>query len=206
MWAGSPHSEQLPGSCCPRRGPSRAVSGSKPTGGVPTSRPPGHCLEPDAGRPSLIHSTNTELRAESLTLPDQALHPSPALGPPPSGSSSCLLSCPHHAFLLPAPKMPVSSSFSPFKSCWGLLNALFPIRSSWSEPCLLTPVIPCGHTRLQPVTAKAARLPTWRPLWGLAAPLSPARCGTRTHELRDHDLSQSRMLNRLSHPGAPVSI
>ena len=27
--------------------------------------------------------------------------------------------------------------------------------------------------------------------------------GAQTHELRDHDLSQSRMLNRLSHPGAP---
>ena len=25
----------------------------------------------------------------------------------------------------------------------------------------------------------------------------------QTHELRDHDMSQSWMLNRLSHPGAP---
>ena len=31
-----------------------------------------------------------------------------------------------------------------------------------------------------------------------------ARCGARTHGLRDHDLSGSRMLNRLSHPGAPM--
>ena len=30
-----------------------------------------------------------------------------------------------------------------------------------------------------------------------------ARHGTQTHELWDHDLSQSRMLNQLSHPGAP---
>ena len=30
-----------------------------------------------------------------------------------------------------------------------------------------------------------------------------ARCGARTHEPRDHDLSRSRTLNRLSHPGAP---
>ena len=30
-----------------------------------------------------------------------------------------------------------------------------------------------------------------------------AQCGAQTHELRDHDLSQSRMCNRLSHPGAP---
>ena len=27
--------------------------------------------------------------------------------------------------------------------------------------------------------------------------------GGRTHEPRDHDLSQSRTLNQLSHPGAP---
>ena len=31
-----------------------------------------------------------------------------------------------------------------------------------------------------------------------------ARCGARTHERRDHDLSRSRRLNRLSHPGAPA--
>ena len=30
-----------------------------------------------------------------------------------------------------------------------------------------------------------------------------AQCGARTHELWDHDLSQSQMLNRLSHPDAP---
>ena len=30
-----------------------------------------------------------------------------------------------------------------------------------------------------------------------------AGCGAQTHKLRDHDLSQSWMLNRLSHPGAP---
>ena len=30
-----------------------------------------------------------------------------------------------------------------------------------------------------------------------------AQRGARTHELWDHDLSQSRTLNRLSHPGAP---
>ena len=29
-----------------------------------------------------------------------------------------------------------------------------------------------------------------------------ARRGARAHRLRDHDLSQSRMLNQLSHPGA----
>ena len=29
-----------------------------------------------------------------------------------------------------------------------------------------------------------------------------ARRGARTHRLRDHDLSRSRTLNRLSHPGA----
>ena len=33
-----------------------------------------------------------------------------------------------------------------------------------------------------------------------------ARCGTRTHKLWDRDLTWSRMLNRLSHPGAPVSL
>ena len=32
-----------------------------------------------------------------------------------------------------------------------------------------------------------------------------ARCGARTHGLWDHDLSRSRTLNRLSHPGAPSS-
>ena len=31
-----------------------------------------------------------------------------------------------------------------------------------------------------------------------------ARRGARTHKLRDHDLSQSRMPNQLSHPGAPI--
>ena len=30
-----------------------------------------------------------------------------------------------------------------------------------------------------------------------------ARCGARTHELRDHGLSLSWTLNRLSHPGTP---
>ena len=30
-----------------------------------------------------------------------------------------------------------------------------------------------------------------------------ARCGPQTHEPRDHDLSQTRTLNPLSHPGAP---
>ena len=30
-----------------------------------------------------------------------------------------------------------------------------------------------------------------------------AQCGARTHKPQDHDLSQIRMLNRLSHPGAP---
>ena len=30
-----------------------------------------------------------------------------------------------------------------------------------------------------------------------------ARCGTQTHTPRDHDLSASLMLNRLSHPGSP---
>ena len=32
-----------------------------------------------------------------------------------------------------------------------------------------------------------------------------ARRGARTHELRDHDLSRSQTLNRLSLAGAPVS-
>ena len=32
-----------------------------------------------------------------------------------------------------------------------------------------------------------------------------ARCGARTHGMRDHDLSQSQMLNQLSHSGAPHS-
>ena len=31
-----------------------------------------------------------------------------------------------------------------------------------------------------------------------------ARRGARTHRPRDHDLSRSRSLNRLSHPGAPM--
>ena len=31
-----------------------------------------------------------------------------------------------------------------------------------------------------------------------------ARCGAGTHRLRDHDLSWSRLLNWLSHPGAPT--
>ena len=30
-----------------------------------------------------------------------------------------------------------------------------------------------------------------------------ARCGAQTHKPGDHDLGQSQMLNRLSHPGAP---
>ena len=40
---------------------------------------------------------------------------------------------------------------------------------------------------------------------GLQAPSCQhrARRGARTHELRDRDLSRSRTLNRLSHPGAP---
>ena len=29
-----------------------------------------------------------------------------------------------------------------------------------------------------------------------------AGCRARTHELQEHDLSQSQMLNQLSHPGA----
>ena len=33
-----------------------------------------------------------------------------------------------------------------------------------------------------------------------------ARRGAQTHRPRDHDLSRSRPLNRLSHPGAPRSI
>ena len=33
-----------------------------------------------------------------------------------------------------------------------------------------------------------------------------ARCGAQTHELWDHDLSQGRTLNRLSHPGTPVVV
>ena len=33
-----------------------------------------------------------------------------------------------------------------------------------------------------------------------------ARRGARTHGPRDHDLSRSRPLNRLSHPGAPVAL
>ena len=33
-----------------------------------------------------------------------------------------------------------------------------------------------------------------------------ARCGARTHGPRNHDLSQSRPLNQLSHPGAPLQI
>ena len=33
-----------------------------------------------------------------------------------------------------------------------------------------------------------------------------ARCGARTHELWDHDLSLSWMLNELSHPSAPYLI
>ena len=32
-----------------------------------------------------------------------------------------------------------------------------------------------------------------------------AWCGARTHKLWDHDLRQSQMLNRLSHPGAPTN-
>ena len=31
-----------------------------------------------------------------------------------------------------------------------------------------------------------------------------AQCRARTHGLRDHDLNQSRMLNRLSHPGTAI--
>ena len=33
-----------------------------------------------------------------------------------------------------------------------------------------------------------------------------ARCRAWTHGPRDHDLSRSQTLNRLSHPGAPVSV
>ena len=33
-----------------------------------------------------------------------------------------------------------------------------------------------------------------------------AWCGAQTHGLQDHDLSQSQMLNQLSHPGAPMFI
>ena len=34
--------------------------------------------------------------------------------------------------------------------------------------------------------------------------MAEARRGARTHELGDHGLSRSQMLNRLSHPGAPA--
>ena len=33
-----------------------------------------------------------------------------------------------------------------------------------------------------------------------------AQCGAGTHKLQDHDLSQSRMVNQLSHPGAPTKL
>ena len=33
-----------------------------------------------------------------------------------------------------------------------------------------------------------------------------AGCGARTHRPRDHDPSRSRMLTRLSHPGAPTAV
>ena len=33
-----------------------------------------------------------------------------------------------------------------------------------------------------------------------------APCGARTHQLQDHDLSQSQTLNLLSHPGAPGNL
>ena len=33
-----------------------------------------------------------------------------------------------------------------------------------------------------------------------------ARRGARTHGPRDHDLSRSQLLNRLSHPGAPIYV
>ena len=33
-----------------------------------------------------------------------------------------------------------------------------------------------------------------------------AQYGARTHEPRDHDLSQSQMFNPLSHPGTPMII
>ena len=38
----------------------------------------------------------------------------------------------------------------------------------------------------------------------MQAPGSEPRCGARTHKPRDHDLSQSWTLHRLSHPGAPI--
>ena len=31
------------------------------------------------------------------------------------------------------------------------------------------------------------------------------QCGARTHEPQDHDLSRSKTLNQLSHPGAPIT-
>ena len=43
------------------------------------------------------------------------------------------------------------------------------------------------------------------PKWGLCWQQT-AWCRTRTHEPRDHDVSQSQMLNRLSHPGAPRKV
>ena len=39
---------------------------------------------------------------------------------------------------------------------------------------------------------------------GLRAVKHRDRRGARTHKPRDHDLSRSRTLNRLSHPGAPL--
>ena len=37
-----------------------------------------------------------------------------------------------------------------------------------------------------------------------AVSTEPSRCGAQTHEPWGHDLSQSRTLNPLSHPGAPA--
>ena len=40
----------------------------------------------------------------------------------------------------------------------------------------------------------------------LHAVLAEPDCGVPTHKPRDPDLSQSRRLHRLSHPGAPVNL
>ena len=44
---------------------------------------------------------------------------------------------------------------------------------------------------------------TQNPKWAPGSKLS-SQSGARTHKPRDHDLSGSHTLNRLSHPGAPT--
>ena len=62
--------------------------------------------------------------------------------------------------------------------------------------------LPTISTCLSVNSTEGGRHRIWSRLQALSCQ-HRAPCGAWTHELRDHDLSRSRTLNRLSHPGAP---